>query len=286
MVGEAATTLFTVNPFGDPVSWITLLLKTATGGDLMAVTFLLVLVYVSILIINKLTDLLLIVISKLMVFAIISSALYLFFLDWMAKVAAGPTAETIILGLVGLLAGVGAFSIALYSLIQSTKHVKKLKEKEIEDKQKEEEDKKLDEARKGVEETKKEVLALREFLTMQTFKDDKSLGAVLAYMAIAQFGIFSSKTISAPSSIIGFVFFVIFLAATGFFIKINYKSYRLGLTHFGVALFVGFVLSIILGVTWGDYSATELISPAYFQTDSLVALMTGIALPIFMGSKK
>ncbi|MFC2154059.1 hypothetical protein ACFLRC_01070, partial [Candidatus Altiarchaeota archaeon] len=195
MVAAPTISLFTVNPIGDPLGWLELLLASAGSGDLMAATILLLLTYLSILVINKFTDFLLIVIRKLMVFALIASALYYLLLDWVGKMAANPSPETIVLGVVGLLVGVAAFSIALYSLVQSTRYVREIKEKE-------EEEKEEDEQRKEAEETKKEVLEIKEILTLQSLKDDKSLGAVLAYMMIAQFGIFSSKTISAPSNIV------------------------------------------------------------------------------------
>lgn len=271
--------VFDVNPAADPVSWISQLLASAAAGDLLAATMLLLATYVVILVINRLTQVLLVVIGKLMVFAIIAAALYSFLTSWTARIAAGVTATNLVLGAVGLLAGVAAFAIALYALAQSASDIRKEPEKSPEEVEREA-------AKKEVEETKKEVQEIKQILTMQSLKDDKSLGAVLAYMAVAQFGIFSSKTISAPSATVGAIFFVIFLALTGFFIRLNYKSFRLGITHFSVALVAGFILSLILGATWGNMTPAELLSPTYFESDSLVALMTGIAIPIFMGSKK
>jgi hypothetical protein len=49
--------------------------------------------------------------------------------------------------------------------------------------------------------------AMKDSLLLNNLKIDKSLGAVLAYLVIAQFGVFSSMTIPAPSFFVGFAFF-------------------------------------------------------------------------------
>ncbi len=52
-----------------------------------------------------------------------------------------------------------------------------------------------------------------------------------------------------------------------------------------MALVVVVILSGLLGHVWGGDSFNELLSVAYFISDSLVAFVTGIAVSLFMGSK-
>jgi hypothetical protein len=47
---------------------------------------------------------------------------------------------------------------------------------------------------------------------------------------------------------------------------------------------IGGILSLILGYFWGGIPLDQLFSLNYFATDALVALITGIALSLFMGS--
>ncbi|WP_421908352.1 hypothetical protein [Methanolacinia petrolearia] len=108
---------------------------------------------------------------------------------------------------------------------------------------------------------------------------------VIIYLIIAEFGIFSSKTIAAVSSEMGFYFFIIFMAAGFIFIKLTYHDYLKGLRHFAVVTLLGFILSIILGHFWGGVPLDTLLSMDYFGSDALVALITGIALSLFMSSK-
>lgn len=127
--------------------------------------------------------------------------------------------------------------------------------------------------------------AMRESLSVSNLKSDKSLGAVLAYLVIAQFGVFSSKTMPAPSFQVGIAFFVIFLVAGLFFIHFTYNNYLTGLRHLLMAIILGTIIALILGHFWGNIPLDTLLSPAFFQTDALVALVTGLALSLFMGGK-
>ncbi len=108
---------------------------------------------------------------------------------------------------------------------------------------------------------------------------------MLTYIVIAEFGVFSSKTIPAPTENIGFGFFIIFMMAAFLFIKQSYREYRRGITHFAAATAFGSALSIILGHFWGNYPLEQLLSLSYFATDSLVALVTGLSLSLFMSNK-
>jgi uncharacterized membrane protein len=126
---------------------------------------------------------------------------------------------------------------------------------------------------------------MKETLSVNSIKSDKSLGAVLAYLVVAQFGVFSSKTMPAPSFQVGIAFFAIFIIAGLFFIHFTYNNYLTGLRHLVLAVVVGTVIAIVLGYFWGDIPLDTLLSPAFFQTDALVALVTGLALSLFMGGK-
>jgi uncharacterized membrane protein len=119
---------------------------------------------------------------------------------------------------------------------------------------------------------------------LQSF-NDRSLLAVLSYMVVAQFGVFSGVTIGAPNQMVGMIFFGLFLVAAFVFIKTTYHNYLTGLRHLIIALVFGFALSVVLGHVWATIPLAELLSTAYFTSNSLVALVTGLAISLFMGSK-
>lgn len=129
------------------------------------------------------------------------------------------------------------------------------------------------------------ISAMRETLSVSNLKSDKSLGAVLAYLVVAQFGVFSSKTMPAPSFQVGVAFFVLFIIAGLFFIHFTYNNYLTGLRHLGMAIIIGTIIAMVLGYFWGNIPLDQLFSLAFFQTDALVALVTGLALSLFMGGK-
>lgn len=114
---------------------------------------------------------------------------------------------------------------------------------------------------------------------------DRSLLAVLSYIIVAEFGVFSSVTIAAPNSTVGFGFFVAFMLAAFIFIRTAYYSYAVGLGHLAVGAIFGIVLSIGLGHLWVGTPLELLLSLEYFATNSLVAFITGLAVSLFMGSK-
>lgn len=120
---------------------------------------------------------------------------------------------------------------------------------------------------------------------IKSLKDDRSILAVLSYVIIAQFGVFSSKTISAPNPITGMVFFVIFMVGALIFIKTTYHSYLKGVSHLVIASIFGLVLSGVLAIYWAEMPIESILSLTYFQSDALVAFVTGIAISLLMGSK-
>jgi len=125
---------------------------------------------------------------------------------------------------------------------------------------------------------------IQDELSVSALKNDKRIGAVIAYIIIAEFGVFSSKTSAAPSIETGLAFFAVFLLASLIFIKLTYHDYWRGVRHMAVAILIGGFLSILLGFFWGGIPLEQLVSLQYFASDALVALVTGLALSLFMGS--
>lgn len=115
--------------------------------------------------------------------------------------------------------------------------------------------------------------------------NDRSLLAVLSYIIVAEFGVFSSVTVAAPNSTVGFGLFVAFMLAAFIFIKTTYYSYAIGLRHLALGALFGILLSIGLGHLWVGTPLETLLSLDYFATNSLVAFITGLAVSLFMGSK-
>ncbi len=126
-------------------------------------------------------------------------------------------------------------------------------------------------------------------LTTQALKNqissDRSLMAVISYVIIAEFGIFSSPTLPAPSVEAGMIFFGVFFVGAFIFIRTSYKSYVKGVVHLLVATAFAIALSIFLGHFWGRIGLSTLLSLDYFGTTALVAVVTGIAVLLLMGSR-
>jgi len=120
---------------------------------------------------------------------------------------------------------------------------------------------------------------------ISSLKDDRSLLAVLSYVIIAQFGVFSSKTIAAPNPEIGMIFFGVFFIAAFLFIKTTYHNYIKGISHLIIASLIGAIISIGLGIYWAEIPMETMLSIAYFGTEAMVAFVTGIAVSLLMGTK-
>jgi hypothetical protein len=126
---------------------------------------------------------------------------------------------------------------------------------------------------------------VKEGLSFDNIKQDRSLGTVIAYLIVAQFGVFSSASIPAPSFQVGLAFFILFILAGLIFIHFTYNNYVTGLRHLFIGLVVGGIVALLLGYFWGNIPLSVLLSPAFFQTNALVALVTGLALSLFIGGK-
>lgn len=116
-------------------------------------------------------------------------------------------------------------------------------------------------------------------------RTDRSLLAVISYVIIAEFGIFSSKTFPAPNPSVGMLFFAVFFLGALIFIRTSYHNYVKGIAHMIVAAVFAITLSIFLGHFWAEIPLSTLLSLNYFGTTALVAVITGIAISLLMGSR-
>jgi hypothetical protein len=269
-------------------------------GNVFAIVIFLILVYCAIYVIQKFTTLLVFVLKKIFLLIIVVLAFYEFVRVFALKIAIeGITSDTIIFGVAGTVIGILAVIIALYVAFHSIITLKREPQAgavshlpvKVEvpapasplDVAAESREKEPAPPEKAIYKSSLPATA-KEKLSMESLKSDKHIGAVIAYVIIAEFGVFSSKTIAAPTIEAGLMFFVVFLLASVIFIRLTYHDYWRGLRHLVAALIIGGVLSVILGYFWGAIPFEQLLSLSYFTTDALVALITGLALSLFMGS--
>ncbi len=269
-------------------------------GNVFAIVIFLFLLYIAIYIIQKFTTLLVFVLKKVFLLIIVVLAFYEFARIFVLKIAIeGLTADTIIFGIAGTVVGIVAIIIALYVAFRSVIKLQKAPsaERELPIPAEQEESLPLPVAGENFEPKEKESARIqgeppdlskvvKDNLSIEALKSDKRIGAVIAYIIIAEFGVFSSKTIAAPTIQAGLMFFVAFFLASVVFIRLTYHDYWRGLRHLAAALCIGGVLSVILGYFWGGIPLDQLLSLSYFTTDALVALITGLALSLFMGSMR
>ncbi|MCK4327949.1 MAG: hypothetical protein KAW41_05815 [Candidatus Diapherotrites archaeon] len=258
------------------------------GGDVGAIVIGLILFYVGLILLNKISYYVLRVLKYVVVVAIVASAFYAVVMTFIAKMA-GAEPLYVILGLIGVGVGFAGVVVALYSLYrEATKNasIAKIREEKMLVYHKQllqEEKKKLDEAKEELEE-KKEELEKKSSL-QNLIKKQSVLLTIITYILIAEFGVFSSVTVSAPTIEIGMIMFALFtIGVIGYTLK-NYPDPKQGLLYLGAAFVFAYVMSVILGHYWVGHSLEELLSTAYFALESLVAFITGIALSLFMGSK-
>jgi hypothetical protein len=244
----------------------------AMQGDVAAITISFLLFFLGIFVINKMTEALLAIIKKSILLFITGIAFYYFLKTFMLRLSLfGLTTENIVLGLFGITLGLVGMALSFAWLFQSFKQTKTKLPKAEDIGAKPE---KVEENRTVFQAIKQEVL----------FKE-KNIFTIIIYLVIAEFGIFSSPTKPAPTAEIGMTFFLIFITATIFFIRKIYKDFKTGLTQFGIALLVGYALSVALGYFWNNNELSTLLSIQYFATPSLVALITGMAVSLFMSSR-
>jgi hypothetical protein len=269
-------------------------------GNVFAIVIFLFLFYIAVYLIQKFTTLMVFVLKKVFLLIIVALAFYEFVRVFAFKIALeGITADTIIFGALGAVIGMIALFIALYVALHSI--IRLQREPAAGEEQTlttgERAPAPAPPAEAEAESLQKEMIAtkepapesslstsVKEELSFANLRSDKRIGAVIAYIVIAEFGVFSSKTIAAPTIEAGLMFFVVFLLASVVFIRLTYHDYWRGLRHLAAALVIGSALSVILGYFWGGIPLDQLLSLSYFTTDALVALITGLALSLFMGS--
>lgn len=299
------------------IEYIDTLPAAILRGDVFALTITLIAFFIAVVIINKLTGMLVLFLKKIILFIIVALAFWQFVTMFIFRVnTEGLTEDTMIFGAAGFIIGFAAISISLYVALRSYTEAREGSVIEIPvtagtvtltsrftgvtPAPARQETPVISPAREvpssgpvavsSVPDTVPEggpgtISAVKETLSVSNLKNDKSIGAVLAYLIIAQFGVFSSKTIPAPTFQVGLMFFALFLVAGLFFIHFTYHNYLTGVRHLVMAVIVGTIVSVILGYFWADIPFETLLSPAFFQTDALVALVTGLALSLFMGGK-
>lgn len=272
-------------------------------GDIFALTITLIAFFIAVVIINRLTTLLILVLKKIILFVIVALAFWQFISLFFARLSTeGLTNDLMIFGAAGIIVGFVAVVISLYVAfltVHAAREEHALPTPAWEGPGTVPGSPPLEHGSAGIDTTTRamEHTPFRHVsggtagstvdgtLSINSLKSDRSLGAVLAYLIIAQFGVFSSVTIPAPTFIVGVAFFTLFLVAALFFIHFTYSDYRTGIRHLALAVLVGALVAVILGYFWADIPFATLLSPAFFESNALVALVTGLAISLFMGGK-
>ena len=218
-------------------------------------------------------------IKRFFLVIIIGLSVFFFLSTYGERLASeGLTGQLIVLGVIGIAGAIAALVIAFGAFAS---HAKKIGQEK-----KEEPPLPPDYTPTQLQQPKAYTSqALTPGSIFSSLSNDRSLLAVFSYVIIAQFGVFSSKTISAPNPETGMVFAGIFFVGAFIFIKTTYHDYRKGLTHLLAAAVFGIIMSIILGLFWAEIPIETLLSTAYFQSNAMVAFITGIAISLLMGTR-
>ncbi len=268
------------------ISYLQELPKSVVMGNATAIIIALILFFIAIIIINALSSMILSFLKKTIIFFIILLVMYDLFPKYFSLVELyGWTFSNIMIGVIAIAACGFGFYIALRSLIKDARNkLIRFSERMQKDKKTSHEElvrkKELE-----ILEAHKQSETIKEGLSKEAIQNEKSLLAVLIYLVVAQFGVFSSPTLSAPNIQVGIMFFVIFIVGIIIFTKSTYKNTKTAVIYFSVTFLVALVLSFALGVLWGKNSFAQLFSPEFFTSDSLVAMITGMGVSLFAGSK-
>ena len=174
-----------------------------------------------------------------------------------------------VMGVIGVVFGVIALFIAAKSTLASHKEIQRVKGEE----------EKVHKEKLEVEEEKVGLLG-----ALKGVHKDKGLLGVISYAVIAEFGVFSSVTVAAPTAQVGIAFVGVFFLAAFAFLRNSYDDYWKGVRHLAVLGTLCFGLSILLGHYWALIPLTDLLSMAYFTSPAAVATVTGVAVALFMTS--
>ena len=117
----------------------------------------------------------------------------------------------------------------------------------------------------------------------------QNIFAVIAFMFIAEFGVFSSVTITAQSAPIGLGFFVLFHIAAVLYIWTSYQEPKRGLRHYLVVAIASVGVALLLYYTWTPsdevVSITALFPWNFFTEPTMVASVTGVAFSLIISGK-
>ena len=279
------------------------IITKAMAGDITTIALLgigVIVCFVIVILLVELASWILGIVKRFFLFLIVAGSTTLFFFSFKDKIfVENPDLILVISGIAGIVFALIALSISLLSIKRQWRKSRTEKISDIKSEMKkivaeEFEDEFLE---KGEKEARPEIAATQvqspQMLTKQALSSssilasfhDRSLLAVLSYMVVAEFGVISGVTISAPSETVGLIFFAMFLIAAMIFIKSTYHDYLKGIKHLFIALILGLTLSIVLSHVWLSVPLELLFSLDYFKTNALVALVTGLAVSLFMGSK-
>ncbi len=254
----------------------------AAQGDFFALVVLFNLGFICLVIVNKLTGAVLLIVRHAIVLIITGFGAVLFYRTFQARAALGMTFGTMVFGTFGTALCIVGLVYSVYSLVTRVRQsLRRMKASALGAPA---------ETRESLLSSKRmndapDELSFKEMFGKSALKGEKSLLSVLAFVVVAQFGVFSSMTIAAPNVKTGMMLLAFFLVAAFLFIRQGYRSYRTGLMHLGFTLAIGFALSVTLGAAWNEVALRELLSLAYFRSESLIALISGMALSLFAGSR-
>lgn len=258
-------------------NYATSLPQNALQGDVASLVILVIGIYIGIIVINKLTEYSLKILKHVLILTVLGSVFYTILTYFLAEWQGKTDPMWVIAGVVVIAIAFLGVLIAVYYFILNVKTVRKAK------KEKKEEEKVTVAPAPGPAKP----IAVKELLSLHGIRKGKhTLTTMLTYILIAEFGVFSSKTVHAPTPDVGLAFFVLFFVGVAIYIFRTYANPIESLKLIFVATVIGFILSFVLGHFWGQISWDILFSYQYFGTDALVAFLTGIALSLFMAGKE
>ena len=235
--------------------------SAALKGDVSAVSLLLFAALFSIYLINKLTSAFMPLVKPLMLLLIIGNAIYMLSTSVASDImVSGLTMRNALLASALFASALASLYFLLDDIVAGTAQIEKQSGKREEF----------------------DIAKLENEIKPSEMAKNKRIWSLLLYLLITEFGVFSSKTIAAPSEYSGLVVFATFVLLSFVFVFQFYEKPTEGFVYLIVAYIVGGIVSIALGVLWGNHTLMELLSLSYFKSDAAVALMSGVAVSLFM----
>lgn len=272
------------------------------AGDPTSIVAAALIAIIAFVILFKLSSVIYAILKRTILLLIVGLSMYLFITKYSAQLLQqGATGQLIVFGILGAGFGLIALIIALISFGKSARHVHNARYAKDESQlwvkpltvaaSQAPEAQTQPFAQQSIEQTQSQKPAQLQTTQLSgqsiinSMKSDKSILAVLSYVIISEFGIFSSPTIHAPNTTAGILLVSIFFLAVLFLIRTVYKDYLKGISHLLASALFGLILSIVLAHFWTGTPLETLLSIAYFETEAAVALVTGVAVSIFMSGK-